>query len=159
MSERADEPPARPGETREERADRNLAELMQGLRVALPGVQLIFAFLLIVPFQRRWEELDDGQQAIYFATLLCTAAATALLIAPPARHRLRFREGDKEWIVVSSHRLTVWGLGLLGAAIGGAVLLVGTVVYGTWVGIGASLAVLALVVWAWFAVPIARRSR
>lgn len=151
-------PAGRPGETPEKRADRNLEELMQGLRVALPGVQLIFAFLLIVPFQRRWGELTDAEQAIYFVTLLCTAIATALLIAPTARQRLRFRERDKEWIVVSSHRLAVCGLAVLGLAMGGVVLLVGMVVYGTWVGGAASAALVALIAWTWFLAPLRRRA-
>lgn len=148
----------RPDETPETRADRNLEEMLQGLRVALPGVQLIFAFLLIVPFQRRWGELTDTEQAIYFGTLLCTATSTVLLIAPTARQRLRFRGGDKEWIVVSSHRLVVAGLVVLGLAMAGVVLLVGLVVYGTWAGGVAAALVVALIAWTWFLAPLRRGS-
>ena len=147
----------RPGETPEVRADRNLEELLGGLRVALPGVQLIFAFLLIVPFQNGWSEITDPERTVYFLTLLCTAASAVLLIAPTARQRMRFRGGDKEWIVVSSHRLAVGGLALLGLAMVGVVLLIGMVVYDVLpAAIFAGMLMIAIV-WIWFLVPLRRR--
>src|SRR5919106_2284658 len=117
-------------ESEEERLDRNLAELLQELRVALPGIQVLFAFLLVVPFQQGWSEITDFERAVYFVTLLCTAASSACLIAPTARHRLRFRELDKRWIVETANRLTIAGLVLLAAAMAGAILLISHVVYG-----------------------------
>ena len=86
-------------ETEEERLDRNLDELLQELRVALPGIQVLFAFLLVVPFQQGWAEVTDFEQTVYYVTLLLTASASVCLIAPTARHRMRFRELDKEWVV------------------------------------------------------------
>lgn len=146
----------RPGETPEVRADRNLDELLGGLRVALPGVQLIFAFLLIVPFQNGWSDLSSSERTIYFATLLCTAASAVLLIAPTARQRMRFRHGDKEWVVVSAHRLAVGGLSLLGLAMVGVVLLIGMVVYDAVLGGIVAGLLLAAIIWIWFVVPLRR---
>jgi len=83
-------------EERDERLNRELIELLNELRVALPGVQVLFAFLLVLPFQRRFGELGPGDRAVYFTAFLCTALASALLIAPSAYHRLRFREHDKD---------------------------------------------------------------
>ena len=79
----------------QERVDRNLHELLEELRVALPGVQVLFAFLLTVPFAQRFATVTPFQQNVYFATLLCAAAASAFLIAPSAHHRVQFRQQDK----------------------------------------------------------------
>ena len=87
-------------ETAHERADRNLQELLGELRVALPGVQVLFAFLLAVPFQQRFGDASQFQRNVYFGTLICTAIASTLLIAPSAYHRVEFRSQDKEHIVV-----------------------------------------------------------
>src|SRR5688500_18592977 len=111
-------------ESPNERADRNLAELLQELRVALPGVQVLFAFLLTVPFQQRFADVTTFQRDVYVFTLLFSALTTALLIAPTAYHRLNFRQGDKEHIVQVSSALTVAGLVALSFAMSGAVLLV-----------------------------------
>ena len=89
----------RRNESEEERLDRNLIELLQGLRVASLGVQVLFAFLLVVPFQQGWDGVTEFEKTVYYVTLLLTAAACICLIAPIARHRIRFRELDKEWIV------------------------------------------------------------
>src|SRR6185503_3626275 len=97
-------------ESKEERADRNLSEMLQELRVALPGVQVLFAFLLTVPFSQGFTKLTTFQEKLYFAILLSTAMATALLVAPTANHRLLFRKRDKERIVVVSNRLSILGL-------------------------------------------------
>ena len=79
-------------ETEKERLDRNLEQLLGELRVALPGVQVLFAFLLVVPFNQRFADITSFQQTVYFVTLLCATAACACLIAPTAHHRLEFRE-------------------------------------------------------------------
>ena len=116
-------------ETAAERADRNMGELLQELRVALPGVQVLFAFLLTVPFSQGFASLSDEQRDLYFAVLIGTAIATALLIAPSAYHRLLFRQRDKEHLVRISNRLTIAGLGVLALSITGAVLLIADLLY------------------------------
>lgn len=150
---------ARRQESEEERLDRNLDELLQGLRVALPGIQVLFAFLLVVPFQQGWETVTSFEKNVYYLTLILTAAASVCLIAPTARHRMRFRELDKEWIVRSSNRLAITGLALMGAAICGALLLISHVVYdGAVVGVVPAV-VGVLIFWAWFGAPLARELR
>jgi Family of unknown function (DUF6328) len=125
----------RPGsgrdETPEERADRNLSELLQELRVALPGVQVLFAFLLTVPFSQGFDSLEPVQRELYFGVLLATALSTALLIAPTAYHRLLCRKRDKEHLVRISNRLTLAGLGVLAIALTGAVLLISDLLFKT----------------------------
>lgn len=116
-------------ETPEERADRNLSELLQELRVALPGVQVLFAFLLTVPFAQGFNSLQPGQRELYFGVLLCTALSTALLIAPTANHRLLFRQRDKEHLVRVSNRLTLAGLAVLAVSLTGAVLLISDILF------------------------------
>jgi Family of unknown function (DUF6328) len=78
--------------------------------VAITGVQVLFAFLLILPFQSGFPEVTDFQEKVYFGTLLCTALASAMLIAPTARHRIRFRQDDKGYVVFTANRLTIAGL-------------------------------------------------
>lgn len=116
-------------ETAYERADRNLAELLQELRVALPGVQVVFGFLLTVPFTQRFERLNTFQRTLYFATLLCTALATALFVAPSANHRMLFRKRDKEYLLVIANRLTIAGLAAMALSMCGAILLISDVVF------------------------------
>src|SRR5882762_9111842 len=98
-------------ETEQERLDRNLAELLNELRVALPGVQVLFAFLLGVPFTQRFTELSAYEKDIYFGILVCAAAATAFLIAPSAYHRIEFRLRDKHHIVAIANWFAIVGLG------------------------------------------------
>jgi hypothetical protein len=146
-------------ETEEERLDRNLDELLQGLRVALPGIQVLFAFLLVVPFQQGWTTVTEFERTVYYVTLILTAAACVCLIAPTARHRMRFRELDKEWIVRSSNALAIAGLAFMGAAICGVLLLISHVIYDGAV-IGIVPAVFgALIAWIWFGAPLMRELR
>ena len=150
---------ARRDETEEERLDRNLNELLQGLRVAQPGVQVLFAFLLVVPFQQGWAKVTQFEKTVYYVTLLLTASACVCLIAPSARHRMRFRELDKEWVVRTSNRFAIAGLGFMGAAICGVLLLLTSVVYdGSVVGI-VPAAFAALIIWTWFGAPLVRDLR
>jgi Family of unknown function (DUF6328) len=116
-------------ETPEERADRNLGELLQELRVALPGVQVLFAFLLTVPFSQGFDRLTDFQRDLYFGVLLATALTTALLIAPTAYHRLLFRQRDKEHLVQISNQLSLAGLAVLAISLTGAVLLISDILF------------------------------
>ena len=141
------------GESRKERIDRELIELLNELRVALPGVQFLFAFLLVVPFQPGGAELTEFQRDVYFVTLLAAAVATGLLIAPAAQHRVLFRMHDKENLLRRSHRSAFAGLVVLAVAISAAVLLVTDVVFDltqAWITAGV---VAALLVWWWIAVP------
>lgn len=143
-------------ETSAERSDRQLQELLQELRVTLPGVQVIFAFLLTVPFTARFDRATGFQRDTYFVTLLGTAVATVLLVAPTALHRLRFRRGQKQDIVQVAHVLMLWGLAALALAMASAVLLVTDVLFGrttAWVTAGG---LLALIVVLWLALPLWR---
>jgi hypothetical protein len=144
-------------ETEKERVDRNLLELTGELRVALPGVQVLFAFLLVVPFNLRFEEVTSLQQAIYLATLLLTAASSAFLIAPTVHHRLAFRKQQKERIVLIGNRLSIAGLTTLGLAMIGVVLLVTDFVFGTLTTAIAAGATAALFVAVWFLLPLRQR--
>jgi Family of unknown function (DUF6328) len=146
-------------ESEQERLDRNLDEMLQGLRVALPGVQVLFAFLLVVPFQQGWTGVSEFEKTVYYVTLLLTALACVCLIAPTARHRIRFRDRDKEWIVKSSNRLAIAGLGFLGGAICGALLLISSVVYDSAVVAIAPIGIGSLILWFWFGAPLLRDLR
>jgi membrane-bound acyltransferase YfiQ involved in biofilm formation len=146
-------------ETPDERYDRNMSELLQELRVALPGVQVLFAFLLTVPFAQRFDEVTEFQTQVYFVTLLCSAAASAFFIAPTAYHRLNFRRHDKEHIVEVASRLAVLGVVALMLAMTGAVVLVTDVIFKSetvWI---TGLAVGAMFLTLWFVLPLLRRIR
>jgi Family of unknown function (DUF6328) len=145
-------------ESRKERIDRELMELLNELRVALPGVQVLFAFLLIVPFQQTMAETTDFQRSLYLITLLAAAVATGLLIAPAAQHRVMFRQHDKEALLRRGSRSAYAGVVVLGLAITSAVLLVVDVLFNrtqAWVTAGA---VGALLAWWWVAVPFWQRA-
>lgn len=116
-------------ESPDERADRELMELLQELRVALPGVQVLFAFLLTIPFAQRFTTLDASDRRIYFAAVLATAAATVLLIAPTAHHRLRFRAPVKEHLLRVANVFAVLGLACLAFAITAVTYVITDVVY------------------------------
>jgi hypothetical protein len=146
------------GETRQERVNRELMELLNELRVALPGVQILFAFLLIVPFQQTMAETTDFQRTIYVITLMAAAVATGLLIAPAAQHRVLFRQHDKEGLLRRSSRSAYVGVVVLAVAISSAVLLVVDVIFSrtqAWVTAGI---VGALLAWWWVAVPFWQRA-
>jgi hypothetical protein len=145
-------------ETRKERVDRELLELLNELRVALPGVQFLFAFLLVVPFQETREDLTDFQRAVYFVALLAAAVATGLLIAPAAQHRVLFRQSDKEQLLHRSNRSALGGLLVLVVAICAALLLVVDVLFSRGLAWTATALVAALLVWWWVAVPFWRRA-
>src|SRR2546423_2650606 len=136
-------------ETEDERADRNMLELLQELRVAQTGVQILFAFLLTLSFTERFLQIDATQRAIYVITLVLAALTTVLLIAPVAAHRLLFRRGRKAQLVDLSHRAALAGLATLGLSVVGAVLLAldVTIGRGPAVLISALLGLVALVLW------------
>ena len=143
----------------ERKRDRQMIELLNELRVALPGVQILFAFLLTVPFSMRFAELTLFQRDVYYVTLVATVLCTACLIAPSAAHRLRFHQSERAWIVESANKLTIVGLALLAVALGGAMLLVTDIMFDgarVWVYTGA---VWAFIVGMWFLRPLARHAR
>jgi predicted membrane channel-forming protein YqfA (hemolysin III family) len=147
---------SRRDESEKERLDRNLLELLQELRVAIPGVQVLFAFLLVVPFNQRFPDITSFQRTIYFVTLLLATAATACLIAPTAHHRVEFRAKDKKRIVFAATKLAIVGLVLLAAAMTGAVMLITDMLYhATTVAIVAGVVALGFLS-LWFAWPVKR---
>ena len=157
MGDERESPFLRPSgreETEEERLDRNLAELLQEVRVAQTGVQVLFAFLLTLPFTNRFERIDGVDRYTYVCTIVAAAAATALLIAPVSYHRLVFRQGRKRQLVQVASRLAVLGLAFLLVAMLGAVFLVVDVVFHSVVA-GIVVGVLAaLYVFLWYLLPL-----
>ncbi len=146
-------------EDEKEQVDRELGELLEELRVAIPGAEVLFAFLLAVAFTQRFQEATSLQRTVYFVTLLLTAAATALLIAPSAMHRVLFHDRDREKILSTGTRMAKGALVLLLLAISGVVFLVADVLYSTVVaGVAAGLTA-AWFVWFWFALPLSRKQR
>jgi hypothetical protein len=144
-------------ESQAERDDRNLAELLQELRVAGLGVQVLFGFLLSLPFTTVFKQLSGGERDLYLACLILAAVATALLLGPVAYHRVVFRQGQKEKLVRAANTLAILGLITVGLAVSASVLLVAGFVAGY--GTGTVIAVLVLVMFGllWFAFPLTRR--
>jgi Family of unknown function (DUF6328) len=141
----------------EPRRDRQMLELLNELRIALPGVQILFAFLFTVPFSNRFDRLTEFQGDVYYVTLVVTALSTACLIAPSAAHRIRFHKGDREWIIESANRLMIAGLGFLTLALTGSVLLITDLMFdGARVWIYTALVALCIA-WLWFVRPLARK--
>jgi hypothetical protein len=146
-------------ETSMERLDRNLDELNDELRVVVTGVQVLFAFLLIVPFNVGFTHVGTFERTVYFVTLLFAALATACMMAPSAQHRLLFRQDDKRHLVFASNRIVIAGLVSLTLAMCGCLLLVSTKLFGA--GAGALTVLLGAVpfVVLWFVLPLARRRK
>jgi hypothetical protein len=144
-------------ESEEERADRNLGELLQELRVAGLGVQVLFGFLLSLPFTNRFSQLSPGQRNLYLGTIVLAAVATALLLGPVAYHRLVFRQGQKERLVRAANVMAVTGLAAVGLAVSAAILLItGYVSSGLTAGLITAFVTL-LFAGLWFAFPLAHR--
>lgn len=150
---------AEPGESHKQRVDRELQELLNEVRVAIPGAEVLFAFLLGVAFTNRFEDVTALQRAVYFGALLATACATALLIAPTAHHRLRFREGDKERLLFTATRLALSALVLLAGSISATVFLVADVLYDSRAAAVIGAAMAAWFAWFWFLLPLLRNHR
>jgi hypothetical protein len=144
-------------ESQAQRDDRNLAELLQELRVAGLGVQVLFGFLLSLPFTTRFSKVSPGQRDLYLASLVLAAIATALLVGPVAYHRLVFRRGEKEHLVKAANVMAISGLAAVGLAVSAAVLLVTSYVAGWWAGALITAFVAGTFGILWFAFPLARR--
>ena len=144
-------------ETATQRLDRNWASLLQELRVVQTGVQLLTGFLLTLPFQSRFERLNEHIQVLYLVTVACSVGATVLLAAPVGIHRLLFRRHRLNTLVSMAHRATYAGLLLLGAALVGVVVVVFDTVAGTTAGLIAGLCALLALVAFWVALPLLLR--
>ena len=144
-------------ETPDERDDRNLLELLQELRVAGLGVQVLFGFLLAIPFTNKFSELSGGQRDLYVTTLLLAALAAALLLAPVAFHRILFRMRQKEFLVRSANVLAILGLVTVGLAVSATVALVLSYVLPGLPTVVITAAMLVLFAGLWFAYPLSRR--
>jgi Family of unknown function (DUF6328) len=136
--------------------NRELIELLNELRVALPGVQVLFAFLLILPFSRGFPEVTEGERVVYFAAVLCTMLSTAFFIAPTTYHRIRFRDHDKERLIQTANRLAIAGTVLLASAMSCAVYLIGEYVFNVWAGLAATAFTAVVFGWFWYGLPLSR---
>jgi Kef-type K+ transport system membrane component KefB len=146
-------------ETREQRINRELIELLNELRVALPGVQVLFAFLLILPFSQGFPKLGDVDRDVFFVAFITTALSTVLLIAPSSYHRLRWRQHDKERMLVVSNILTIAGLFLLAVAITCTVFVITDFLFHrTWAATFTAIVAASFLV-LWYGLPLAAALR
>ena len=141
-------------EDHSERVSRELIELLNELRVALPGVQVLFAFLLAVPFAQGFTHTTDFQRALFFVVMSLTAVSLALLIAPSAWHRIRFRQQDKERILQASNKMSIAGLGFLALAMTGAVMLIADFIYSPTLTIVSGVAAAIVYGVLWYVLPL-----
>jgi Family of unknown function (DUF6328) len=145
-------------ESKSERIDRELIELLNELRVALPGVQVLFAFLLTVPFAQGFAQTTTFQRDLFFGVLSATAISAALLIAPSAWHRVHFRQKDKEHMLLTSNKLTMVGLFFLALAMIGAVMLIADFVFSPTLTIISGVVAVLVFGLLWAILPAARRA-
>ncbi|HWE08254.1 MAG TPA: DUF6328 family protein [Solirubrobacteraceae bacterium] len=146
-------------ETPDERLDRNTIELLNELRVVGTGIQVMFAFLLVVPFNAGWSKTTSFERTVYFVTLALVAVATFLLMAPPVQHRLLFRQHEKRYLITIANKLAIAGIAFLALGFTGMLVLLSDYVVGGIAPIIAGVLTLALTGGLWFALPLARRSR
>ena len=146
------------GETHEERVNRELIELLNELRVALPGVQVLFAFLLAVPFSQRFAEVTDLQKNAYMVALLSTLAGSVFLIAPTAYHRIRFRDRDKEALLMISNVFAIVGVVCLAIGMTAVVFLVTDLIFKAATTALVTAGTAALFATVWFVLPLLRKT-
>jgi Family of unknown function (DUF6328) len=145
-------------ETPDEQLDRNTIELLNELRVAGTGIQVMFGFLLVVPFNAGWSKTTSFERTIYFVTLGLVAVAAFLLLAPPVQHRLLFRHHEKRYLIAAANRLAIAGMAFLALGFTGILVLLSDYVVGGIAPIIAGVLTLALTGGLWFALPLARRA-
>jgi cation transport ATPase len=145
------------GERSKEVLDQEWSELVEEHRLAMPGVQVLFAFLLILPFQNRFERLTSQQEYVYYAALLCATAAIVLLITPTAAHRIRWRQQDKEALLVMSTRAAIVATVFIAAAMTASVYLITDLLFGEPATVIVSSVVAAAFVTFWYGFPLYRR--
>ena len=136
-----------------------MAELLQEVRVAQTGTQILFAFLLGVPFTQRFAAVTSFQQTVYFVTLLSAAGASAFLIAPSAYHRILFRQRERPFVIEASNRLTIVGLCFVAVAMTGVILLITDLLYSSLTAAIITALAAGVFVLLWFVVPLMRRVR
>jgi len=158
VTENSEAAEAERDETQPQRLDRNTVELLNELRIAGTGIQVMFAFLLILPFNQGWKRVDEFERTVYFVTLLVVALAAFLLLAPPIHHRVLFRHGEKPFLVRMGNSLAIAGMACLGVGFVGILILVSDFVVG-----GAAPAIVgvlaaAVIVGLWFVLPLVRRN-
>jgi hypothetical protein len=153
----AQSPEEHDDETRRERVNRELIELLNELRVALPGVQVLFAFLLAVPFSNGYTRITEFQKDVFFVTLAATAVSTACFIVPTAYHRLNFRNREKERILLVSNKFAIAGIMFLAVSMIGVVVLVTDVIYSDTAAVVAGASALVLFFGLWAALPLSMR--
>ena len=141
----------------QERRARELAELLQELRVVLPGVQVLFAFLLTVPFAPGFEGVTPLQKDVFFGTLVCTALSTGLLMAPSAHHRILWRRHAREHTLKVANRLVVAGIALLLLAIAGSLFVITDLIFGSRPAASVTVAIAVFLCYVWFVMPLTRR--
>jgi hypothetical protein len=141
-----------------ERLDRELMELLQGIRVVMPGVQVLLAFLLTVPFQQRFAQLPGSLRNAFFAAIACATLATVLLIAPSTHHRLLFRAREKEWLLRVGNQMALWGTVLLGASIVLALYVVTNVLFTSEQALLTTAIAIVVFAGLWYVLPLTRRS-
>jgi hypothetical protein len=146
-------------ESHDERLDRELIELLNELRVALPGVQVLFAFLLTVPFTNRFAQVNDLQKDTYLLALVATALGSVLLIAPTAHHRIRFRERDKEALLRTANVLAIAGTVMLAIGMTACVFLITDFLFKATVTALVTAAVAGSFAWLWYGLPLLRKAR
>jgi len=148
---------AHDGESDDEQLTRNMNELLQELRVAQTGSQILAGFLLTVPFTARYSELSDGQVRIYLAVLCGAVLSTGFVVAPVAFHRLLFRHHERRWIIRAADRAARAGLAMLALTTSGVLFLVFDVTVGTGPALGALAGALLFLGLLWLAIPAVRR--
>jgi hypothetical protein len=146
-------------ESPDEQLDRNTIELLNELRVAATGIQVMFAFLLVVPFNAGWSKTSSFERTVYFVTLALVAVATFLLMAPPVHHRLLFRHHEKPYLIALANKLAIAGLAFLALGFTGILVLLSDYVVGGVAAIVAGVLTLALTGGLWFALPLRRRGQ
>ena len=154
-----EKPGGPPGEDHQQRTARELIELLQELRIVIPGVQILFAFLLTVPFSQGFTKLDSLQRGVFFATLMCTAAATALLIAPSAHHRLLFRQGVREERLKMGNTLSILGLAFLVPAMVGVVYVITDLIFNLTAALIVTVIMALIFLLLWFVLPLPYRGK
>jgi hypothetical protein len=147
------------GEDVKERLDREHHELLEELRALIPGAEVLFGFLLAIRFTGEFKELNTVQRYVYYGTLLSTAVALVLLLAPSAYHRLRFREGDKDVLLRKGTREAISGTGAIALAFTGVLYLITDLVFTTQAAIAVALLFFALTAWRWWAIALYRKAR
>ena len=146
-------------ESRKEQLEREHGELLEELRSLIPGAEVLFGFLLAIRFTGQFDALDDNERYVYYATLLATAVALVLFLAPAAHHRLRFREGDKDFMLRKGNREAIAGTASIALAFTGVVYLITALVFGTAEAVVIAIVFFAFIAWRWWSFALYRSLR